>query len=100
MPANGYWLEVVDATIPQNRAAASTLASARMADVHGLIKIASGFTGCPHGMRRKKKGVKQTYCQGCGTWGDTTHADIFEVRALEEQPVNERKELSVRRSDR
>ena len=115
--SDGYWLEVVDATIPQNRAAASALASARMADVHGLFKIASGFTGCPHclaksftschcgtvscdGMKRYENGKEQIHCEGCGTWGYITRGAICEIHALEQQPVNERKELSVRRSDR
>ena len=110
MPANGYWLEVVDATIPQNRAAASTLASARMAGVHSSFRFASGFAGCPYcraknfirchcktincdDVTRYKNGKKQSYCRGCNAWGNVILQDTLEVYALEQQAVNERKEL-------
>jgi hypothetical protein len=107
--SDGYWL-VTDTKIPQNRAAASALASARMADVHSSFRLANGFAGCPYcraksfyrcrcktvncdSMTRYENGKEQSHCEGCGTWGDVVRGEgILEIHALE-QPVNERKEL-------
>ena len=108
--SDSYWL-VASTKIPQDRAAASASASARMADVHSSFRITSDarcpycqaktFGVCPYcrtvscdSTARYQNGKEQNRCEGCHTWFNVVIGEgILGIHALEQQAVNERTEL-------